>query len=101
MTPYEPWTPASVREVAVALFGPTWQTLLADAITEATGLTFTTVRIRHWYLSKNRRPIPGWLQDRLTPIFVEALLAHDRARDIAVRELNLRSPGAHRSIGIE
>lgn len=80
MTRNEPWTPDSVRAVAESLFVPTWQTRLAEAISNATGMTFSAVRVRHWYLERNGRPIPGWLQQQLAPIFMEALLAQSSGR---------------------
>jgi hypothetical protein len=84
------WTPEAVRIVAEALFGPTWQSRLADAISEQGPVAFPTVRIRHWYLEKNSRPIPAWLQSRLAGIFMTALVLHDEARAVAVRELTIR-----------
>lgn len=90
MTKNEPWTPDSVALVAEALLGPTWQSRLAVAITVMTGVEFPSVRIRHWFLEKNSRPIPGWLQPKLAEIFMPALLAHDLDREVAVRELRLR-----------
>lgn len=90
MTADLPWTPESVRTVAEALYGPIWQARLAEAISEAGPIRFPSVRVRHWYLEKNHRPIPHWLQPLLTQIFMNALVAHDKARAIAIGELKLR-----------
>lgn len=90
MTRKEAWTPEAVRTVAQALYGPTWQTRLAVAVSVDRTTKFPPVRVRQWFLENNCRPIPAWLQERLSAIFMEALWAHDCARTIAVRELALR-----------
>lgn len=85
------WTPAAVKIVARALMGPTWQTRLADAIQDVSGRKFEPVRVRHWYLENNSRPIPEWVHRELTGVFLAALEAHDDERDVAAREIRKRT----------
>lgn len=85
------WTPEAVKTVARALLGTAWQKRLADAIQHASGRKFEPVRVRHWYLESNSRPIPEWVDRELTDVFLAALEAHDDERDVAAREIRKRT----------
>lgn len=84
------WDKASIRIVAEALFGSTWQARLAEQLSDHSPGAFPTVRVRQWYLEKNGRPVPDWAQRALTEIFLAALERLDERRDVAAEELAKR-----------
>lgn len=84
------WTPETLKVVAQALYGTTWQSGLAADLQDFTRSKFRSIRVRQWFLEKNRRPIPGWVQDNLDEVFLNALRRYDDARDVAATEIAKR-----------
>jgi len=88
---FDDWTPEAAKITAEAVYGAaTWQTRLAEDVAALTGAPFTSGRVRQWFFEKNSRPIPHWVRERLTELFLHALARMDAARERAVDEIAQR-----------
>ncbi|MCY1645006.1 hypothetical protein [Methylorubrum sp. SL192] len=59
---------ALVQAVGERVYGGSWQTPLADALSAATGRSLGRARVAQWMLADGAKPVPGWVVDALPSI---------------------------------
>lgn len=57
-----------VGAVGSRVYGPMWQTPLAEAIAKATGRSFGRARVSQWFQETTPKPVPMWAMDLLPGI---------------------------------
>ena len=59
---------ALVQAVGERVYGGSWQTPLADALSAATGRPLGRARVAQWVLADGAKPVPAWVLDALPAI---------------------------------
>ncbi|ACS43951.1 hypothetical protein [Methylorubrum extorquens] len=57
-----------VQAVGERVYGGSWQTPLADALSAATGRPLGRARVAQWMLADGAKPVPAWVLDALPAI---------------------------------
>lgn len=58
----------AVAAVGSRVYGPMWQTPLAEAISAATGRSFGRARVSQWFQETTPKPVPAWVLEILPAI---------------------------------
>lgn len=59
---------ALVQAIGERVYGGSWQTPLADALSAATGRPLGRARVAQWMLADGAKPVPAWVVDALPGI---------------------------------
>lgn len=93
-------TPEFLRYVGEILFGPRWQTPLAQCLGDIRGKTLAPATIHQW--STLTRSIPGWVSNALVIALLNGQRDFDRRAELAgavARRLSEASAGQEKGPG--